>query len=235
MCSVMEILCRVKSKLVCLLDKLQYVGKNVRISFTSQVNLHSTFESHCQLHPHVQFHGHLGYGSYVGPYSRISAHIGRFTSIASYVSTVVGRHAYQAPFATTCPMFFSLNPEHSQSGSTFATEQMFEELKYAIPEKQLAVEIGNDVWIGERAMIVGGVHIADGAVVLAGAVVTKDVPPYAIVGGVPAKVIKYRYDDETIRFLLATQWWNNSEEWFKENWKLLTDIDKLKEYYKNKD
>lgn len=227
-------LCCVKNKLVYLMNFVRYLGKHVRVSFTSYVNIHSTFESHCQLHPHVQFHGHLGYGSYVGPYSRISAHIGRFTSIASYVSTVVGRHAYQAPFATTCPMFFSLNPEHSQSGSTFAAEQMFEELKYAVPDKQLAVEIGNDVWIGERAMIIGGVHIADGAVVLAGAVVTKDVPPYAIVGGVPAKIIRYRYDEETINFLLNIQWWNNSEYWFKEHWRLLTDIDRLKAFYIDK-
>ena len=144
-------------------------------------SFNSSFESHCQLHPHVQFKGHLGYGSYIGPYSKVSAKIGRFTSIASHVCTIAGRHAYQAPFATTCPMFFSLNPNHSQSGSTFATEQMFEELKFAVPEKHLDVEIGNDVWIGERAILIGGIHIADGAVVLAGAVVTKDVPPYAVV------------------------------------------------------
>lgn len=211
-----------------------FVPSSVRISLSAILDNKVSFEGCCQLHPYVKFCGRLGYGSYIGPYSKISAHIGRFTSIASFVCTVAGRHAYQAPFATTCPMFFSLNPNHSQSGSTFATEQMFEELKFAVPEKQLDVEIGNDVWIGERAMLIGGVHIADGAIVLAGAVVTKDVPPYAIVGGVPAKIIRYRYDKETISFLLQTQWWNNTEEWFKENWKLLTDIDKLKAYYKNK-
>ena len=211
-----------------------FVPSSVRIPLSAILDNKVSFEGCCQLHPYVKFCGRLGYGSYIGPYSKISAHIGRFTSIASYVCTVAGRHAYQAPFATTCPMFFSLNPNHSQSGSTFATEQMFEELKFAVPEKQLDVEIGNDVWIGERAMIIGGVHIADGAVVLAGAVVTKNVPPYAIVGGVPAKIIRYRYDEETISFLLQTQWWNNTEEWFKENWKLLTDIDKLKAYYNNK-
>ena len=209
-------------------------GRTVRIANTCVVSLHSTFESHCQLHPHVQFNGYLGYGSYIGSYSNLSAHIGRFTSIASHVTTVIGRHAYQAPYATTSPMFFSLNPSHSQSGSTFATEQMFEEVKYAVPEKHLDVEIGNDVWIGARVLIVGGVHIGDGAVVLAGAIVTKDVPPYAIVGGIPTRVIRYRYDEETIKFLLSIKWWNNSEEWFKENWRLLNDIDKLKEYYKNK-
>lgn len=211
-----------------------FVPSSVRIPLSAILDNKVSFEGCCQLHPYVKFCGRIGYGSYIGPYSKISAHIGRFTSIASFVCTVAGRHAYQAPFATTCPMFFSLNPNHSQSGSTFATEQMFEELKFAVPEKQLDVEIGNDVWIGERAMLIGGVHIADGAIVLAGAVVTKDVPPYAIVGGVPAKIIRYRYDKETISFLLQTQWWNNTEEWFKENWKLLTDIDKLKAYYNNK-
>ena len=127
-----------------------------------------------------------------------------------------------------------MNPNHSRSGSTFATEQMFEELKFAVPEKQLGVGVGSGVWIGERAMIIGGVHIADGAVVLAGAVVTKDVPPYAIVGGVPAKIIRYRYDEETINFLLNIQWWNNSENWFKEHWRLLTDINRLKAFYRDK-
>lgn len=224
----------VKTQLKILMNRVRYFGKGVIIARSSQSTRYSTFEGHCQLHPYVQFHGHLGYGSYIAPYSKISAYIGRFTSIASHVSTVEGRHAYQAPFATTCPMFFSLNSERSQSGSTFATEQRFEELKYALPNRRLAVEIGNDVWIGERAMLIGGVHISDGVVVLAGAVVTKDVPPYAIVGGIPAKIIKYRYDEETINFLLNIQWWNNTEEWFKENWKLLTDVDKLKEYYKNK-
>ena len=70
------------------------------------------------------------------------------------------------------------------------------------------VEIGNDVWIGDRTVIMSGVKIGDGAIVASGAVVTKDVPPYAIVGGVPAKVIKYRFDEETIKELLKLKWWN---------------------------
>ena len=70
-----------------------------------------------------------------------------------------------------------------------------------------SVSIGNDVWIGAGAFIKGGVTIGDGAVVAAHAVVTKDVPPYAIVGGVPAKVIRHRFDEATIRELLDLRWW----------------------------
>ena len=98
-------------------------------------------------------------------------------------------------------------------------------------ESKGGVNIGNDCWIGQHVFIVGGVTIGDGAVVYAGAVVTKDVPPYAIVGGVPARIIRYRYDQETIDWLLRIKWWEHDIEWFEENWELLNDINKLKQYY----
>lgn len=69
------------------------------------------------------------------------------------------------------------------------------------------IHIGNDVWIGYEAVVMGGVTIGDGAIVAACAVVTKDVPPYTIVGGVPARPIRKRFDDETIARLLAVRWW----------------------------
>lgn len=72
--------------------------------------------------------------------------------------------------------------------------------------------IGNDVWIGYEAVILAGVTIGDGAIIGTRAVVTKDVPPYTIVGGVPAKPIKKRFSDETISALLEIQWWNWPEE-----------------------
>lgn len=70
------------------------------------------------------------------------------------------------------------------------------------------IVVGNDVWIGYEAVILSGVHIGDGAIIGTRAVVTKDVPPYTIVGGIPAKEIKKRFDEETINKLQQIQWWN---------------------------
>lgn len=75
------------------------------------------------------------------------------------------------------------------------------------PGKETKTKIGNDVWIGTRAIIKKGVTIGDGAVVAAGAVVTKNVPPYAIVAGVPTKIIKYRFEPEIIQKLIELEWW----------------------------
>lgn len=99
------------------------------------------------------------------------------------------------------------------------------------------VEVGNDVWIGQRAIIMDGVKIGDGAVVGAAAVVTKDVPPYAIVVGVPAKVIKYRFTPEIIEQLLELKWWDYPESFvtslpftnIEECIKILSDNKHLKE------
>ena len=83
------------------------------------------------------------------------------------------------------------------------------------------IEIGNDVWIGYEAIIMSGVKIGDGAIVGTRAVVTKDVPPYTIVGGVPAKVIKKRYNDDTISKLLKLKWWDWTYEKIQANIKYI--------------
>ena len=129
--------------------------------------------------------------------------------------------------------FFSLNPFKEQCGTTFAKEQMFVENLMSTKNENYPLWIGNDVWIGEGAFLAGGITVGDGAMILARAVVVQDVPPYAIVGGVPAKVISFRYDEDTINWLLDIQWWNLDTNWLKENWKLLCDIDKLKAYFKD--
>ncbi|MCD7793488.1 MAG: CatB-related O-acetyltransferase [Alistipes sp.] len=91
------------------------------------------------------------------------------------------------------------------------------------------IVIGNDVWIGYEAVIMAGVRIGDGAIIAARAVVTRDVPPYTIVGGVPAKTIRPRFDDRTTARLLELQWWNWPIGKIRENLPFIMqgEIDKL--------
>lgn len=91
------------------------------------------------------------------------------------------------------------------------------------------ITIGNDVWIGYEAVIMSGVHIGDGAIIASRAVVTKDVPPYTIVGGTPAKEIRLRFDADTIARLQKLQWWNWPIEKIRSNLPLIMngEIDKL--------
>lgn len=87
------------------------------------------------------------------------------------------------------------------------------------------VFVGNDVWIGWQARIMGGVHIGDGAIIGNRSMVTKDVPPYAIVAGNPAKVIKYRFDQSTIKKFMAIKWWNWKVDKVFDNVPLFNDVE----------
>jgi virginiamycin A acetyltransferase len=96
--------------------------------------------------------------------------------------------------------------------STFPLMSRFGGVPRDPATRQRPVTIGNDVWIERRAMLLPGVTIGDGAVIVAGAVVSEDVPPYAIVSGNPAKLVRYRFDPDTVKKLLAIRWWDWSEE-----------------------
>lgn len=104
------------------------------------------------------------------------------------------------------------------SVSTYPFPIFFEEWGLNIKDVAAAwdnkgdIIIGNDVWIGYEAVIMAGVTVGDGAIIGTRAVVTKDVPPYTIVGGVPAKPIRKRFDNETLDELLKIRWWDWSEE-----------------------
>jgi len=178
-----------------------------------------------KLHSNSTFKGELGIGSYIGPRSYISGKIGNYTSIGPDVKVISGTHPYTDPFVSTSPVFYSLQ---KQNGNTFSKTQQFDERLMIDADTGVSVSIGNDCWLGDRVLIIGGVTIGHGAMVLAGAVVTKDIPPYAIAGGVPAKVVKYRFDEETIAFLQSFKWWNKDEDWLKMNIDLMNNLDKLK-------
>ncbi|MBU9735538.1 CatB-related O-acetyltransferase [Lachnospiraceae bacterium ASD5720] len=94
----------------------------------------------------------------------------------------------------------------------------------------MAVIIGNDVWIGDGAQIIGGHKIGDGAIVAAGAVVTKDVLPYSIVGGVPAKIIRFRFEKDDINYLMQLKWWDKDREWIEKHAAYFENIKLLRQY-----
>ena len=217
----------IKHFLLFIYNKYRLRGK-VKFVFSTYISHNSYFEGMNCLGPNSSFHGKMGYGSYLGRDSSIGAYIGRYVSMGSNIKQIVETHPYKAPYVSTSPLFYSLK---KQVGETFTKEQRYKEYRYLDDEVGIAFKIGNDCWVGNDVTFIGGVSIGDGAVVLAKALVSKDVPPYAIVGGIPARIIGYRYEEETIKQLLEIKWWNNSEEWLKQNVNMLCDIEELKQYY----
>lgn len=205
----------------------------VKFWYSSDFSYRCKFEGMNMIGRHAFFFGSLGYGTEIGDGCLLSAKVGKFSSIGSRCKYINATHPMKEPFVTTSSLFYSTNGFKSPTGKTFANKQTFDEYRFYDKERELVNKIGSDVWIGIDVTLIGGVQIGDGAVVLTKAVVTKDVPPYAIVGGVPARVMGYRYDQETIDFLLRIKWWENDEQWFKNNWMLLNDMKKLKKYYKS--
>lgn len=170
----------------------------------------------------------MGFGSYIGTASNIQhAVIGKYTCIGSNVRIIVGQHPTDR-FVSIHPAFYSTT---KQAGFTFVEEQKYQEIRYA-DDSGAYVVIGNDVWIGSDVKIVGGIKIGDGAVVAAGAVVTKDVPNYAIVGGVPGHIIKYRYRENQINSLMKIKWWDKDINWIQQNAYLFENIDDFLEEVK---
>lgn len=120
--------------------------------------------------------------------------IGKFSSIAPSVKIGFGMHPTN--LISTSPLFYT---DENIFGYAFQVNKSVEEYRKTI--------IGNDVWIGLNSIILDGIKIGDGAIIGAGAVVTKDIPPYAIVGGVPAKIIRYRFDEKKINEVKKSKWW----------------------------
>lgn len=162
---------------------------------------------------------HIGYGTYiVGENGYIhDAKIGRFCSIASNCHIGLGDHTLN--MVSTSPLFYSA---HSLLPENFLTESL------PLPEQTIGdtnykVIIGNDVWMGYNVCVKEGVTIGDGAIIGAKSLVTRDIPPYAIAVGTPAKVIKYRFPPEQIRKLLEMKWWDRDIHWLQDNASLFGD------------
>ena len=169
-----------------------------------RISRECSFEGPCRLTGDIDFKSPVSFGAFssidgvreTGVVRNVS--IGRYTSIGRHVEIGLTDHP-TTWLSTTARQY---NPHYlgweKLTGKTVAT---------CSHEISKPVAIGNDVWIGDHATIMGGVAVGDGAVVAACAVVTKDVPPYAIVGGVPARVIKFRFGEGEIRAIRRLEWW----------------------------
>ena len=164
----------------------------------------------------------IGYASYLSNNSSLqNTKIGKYSSIGPNVKTIHGTHPTEK-FVSTHPAFFSID---KQVGFSYTEIQLFKEKPDKIsPNEPYTTEIGNDVWIGASVNIVEGIKIGNGAIIASGALVNKNVPPYSIVGGVPSKIIRYRFEDSEIDFLLKFKWWNQSKEWIEKNAEFFIDI-----------
>ena len=174
-----------------------------KISFTALWDNESSFTRYTHLLPGCKLHKvQIGKYSRVGFQTKIvNATIGNFTAIGA--ESVIGLGQHPTDLLTSHSIFY-------KKGNWGWHDDWVKYPDGFIESKP--IKIGNDVWIGRRTMIMDGVTIGDGAIIAGGAVVTKDVPPYAVVGGVPAKIIKYKFPQEMIDRLLEIQWWNLPDE-----------------------
>lgn len=181
-------------------SNLRKLGVKTSKSLTLGERTVLTCESPVSLDGDFAMRGSIGAYTYLRKDCRLSpgtSSIGRFCSIAPEVAIGDGDHPVD---------WFSTHP-FQWGATTLLSKERASELVRDIPTKR-KIKIGHDVWIGARVLITRGVHIGNGAIVAGGAVVTKDVPPYAIVGGVPARVLRYRFTEEIIERFQRLKWWN---------------------------
>jgi len=209
-------LLRIKSKV-----KKVYFAKNANFS------IRSSFEGQNKIGANTWLDGYIGYGSYLGDGCVISAKIGRFCSIGHNVRVLTGTHPSHK-YVSTNPVFYSLE---LQNGTTYVYNQKYAEKKYADEEHEYGAIIGNDVWIGYNAVVMGGVKIGDGAIIAAGALVNKDVEPYTIVAGVPSRVVGQRFTTDQISWLMNFRWWERPISWIKEHAEDFDDIEEFIQKY----
>jgi len=192
-----------------LLDTLASLGVTTQLKAGAQLPDHTVLEPHSSLKwMQIQHSLEMGAFSYAVSGFYFGCRIGRYCSFGEEVQ--IGRHPHPMHWFSTSPFFYQsydavvdrMHPDAQGLDPATAFPRR------AAPVQARTTEIGHDVWIGHGAFVLPGVKIGHGAVIAAMSVVTRDVPPYAIVAGSPAQVRKYRFPEFRIRRLLDSAWWD---------------------------
>jgi virginiamycin A acetyltransferase len=166
----------------------------------------------------------VGRYTYFAPGSVIqNCRVGAFCSVGPGLSVGLGQHPTKG-IVSTYPAFYT---DEGAGRAKFGCHSDF--------EHSLPVVIGNDVLISARCMILDGVTVGNGVIIGAGAVVIKDVPPYVVVGGIPARIIRPRFTESEIEFLEELAWWDRDYEWIKAHAPFFSDIQLLIEAVRNEE
>lgn len=191
-----------------LINKLRSRGISTLLRPGATLPDNCIFETPCSLKwMNVQHSLTLGAFSYAVSGFYFACRIGRYCSFGEEVQ--IGRHPHPLHWVTTSPFLYTpytgVLDQPLPPGVELTPHKDFKRSTRPVVAK--ITHIGNDVWIGHGAFVLPGVTIGDGAVIAAMSVVTKDVPPYAVVAGSPAKVVKMRFPEAQVQALLASRWW----------------------------
>lgn len=215
---------RLLKYLITLCYRLANLGKS-RISPSATILRGCRFDGHNSVGNNSYLSGTtMGYGSFVGFGNEFTnCKIGKYSSIGSNIRVVAATHPVKG-FISTHPAFFS-----DRYWFRYVKQSKFKE--HLATADGYQCKIGNDVWIGDNSLILGGVEIGDGAIVAMGSIVLHDVHPYTIVAGVPAKEIRKRFSDETIESLQKIKWWDKPIEWIEANAEDFSDVEQFVSKY----
>ena len=201
----------------------KYRGRNIHIEYMAELN-RVRFSRNNKVYKYSRLRDvTLGKFSYVSRGTQVyAATVGSFSCIGPETIIGPGEHPVKG-YVSSHPVFYS---SLAQAGITFTDQDFVEEIPHTV--------IGNNVWIGARCVIRAGVHIGDGAIIAAGAVVTKDVEPYTICGGVPAKIIRRRFEPHEEQSIIESKWWEWGDDELAKNAHWFRNLSDFTQHYRSR-